>query len=110
PFWTIEAHLDLLHDREPNEAFLAADPGRAYVLFFPAGGRVTVDLSDAAGPMKLEWIDVSTGRRIGEAEAAGERAVPVTSPLETPAVAVITPSESGRARVSTKAVGSTERD
>ena len=52
---------ELLSDREPNEAYLAAQPGTAYALYFPAGGKVRVDFSAAKGPWVAHWIDIATG-------------------------------------------------
>lgn len=61
PLWSVHAANGLLSDREPNAAYLAADPGKAYALYFPAGGKVTLDLSAAAGQMSAHWIDIATG-------------------------------------------------
>ena len=61
PLWSVHAANALLSDREPNAAYLAADPGKAYALYFPAGGKVTLDLSAAAGPLTAHWIDIATG-------------------------------------------------
>ncbi|HOH52203.1 MAG TPA: putative collagen-binding domain-containing protein, partial [Candidatus Hydrogenedentes bacterium] len=61
PLWSVHAANALLSDREPNAAYLAADPGKAYALYFPAGGKVTLDLSAAPGPLNAHWIDIATG-------------------------------------------------
>lgn len=61
PLWSVHAANALLSDREPNAAYLAADPGKAYALYFPAGGKVTLDLSAAPVPLNAHWIDVATG-------------------------------------------------
>ncbi|NLV41030.1 MAG: hypothetical protein GXY15_07355 [Candidatus Hydrogenedentes bacterium] len=61
PLWSVHAANGLLSDREQNAAYLAADPGKAYALYFPAGGKVTLDLSTAAGQMSAHWIDIATG-------------------------------------------------
>src|SRR5690606_6675416 len=44
-FWELAPRLDLLSDRDEDEAYLIAAPGRGYVLYFPNGGEVTLDLS-----------------------------------------------------------------
>lgn len=49
---------DLLVDRADNEAYLLAEPGRRYAAYFPDGGSVTLDLSDAEGPFTLRWINL----------------------------------------------------
>jgi hypothetical protein len=62
PLWTVRPANELLSDREANEAYLAADPGRAYALYFPAGGEVRLDLSAAKGPMVASWINIASGQ------------------------------------------------
>jgi hypothetical protein len=60
-FWEIEPHLELLSEREPNEAYLAARPGERYALYFTNGGSVGLDLSKAPGVFNLTWISVAMG-------------------------------------------------
>ena len=38
--WDVEPANELLNDREANQAYLAARPGLAYVLYFADGGAV----------------------------------------------------------------------
>jgi len=61
PLWTVQPADGLLSDRSVNEAYLAADSGRAYALYFPAGGEVRVDLTATDGPLKAHWIDIDSG-------------------------------------------------
>jgi hypothetical protein len=60
-FWEVEPANDLLSDRENNEAYLAAQPGRAYALYFTDGGSVGLDLKNAPASFELHWIDIATG-------------------------------------------------
>ena len=60
-FWTLAPRMDLLRNRGENSAYLAADPGRTYVLFFPLGGSVGLSLADVSGSMRWTWIDVGSG-------------------------------------------------
>lgn len=62
PLWSVRPANDLLSDRQPNEAYLAANAGRAYAIYFPAGGVVSLDLSGAKGQLVARWIDVDTGQ------------------------------------------------
>ena len=62
--------MDLLSDRESNEAYLAAEPGESYALYFTDGGSVGLDLSDAPGTFGVTWISVSMGT-VTESSAAG---------------------------------------
>jgi hypothetical protein len=59
--WEVEPANDLLRDRENNEAYLAARPGKAYALYFTDGGSVGLDLSNAPGRFEVRWIDIATG-------------------------------------------------
>ena len=60
-FWDIEPHMDLLSDRENNEAYLAARPGKCYALYFTNGGSVGLDLTNVTGSFDVTWISVSMG-------------------------------------------------
>jgi hypothetical protein len=61
PFWTVNPSGELLSGREKNEAYLAADPGRSYIVYFPNGGEVQLDVSAATGTLKARWINIDTG-------------------------------------------------
>ena len=60
-FWDITPQMELLSDRESNEAYLAAEPGESYALYFTNGGSVGLDLSGAPGAFDVTWISVSMG-------------------------------------------------
>jgi hypothetical protein len=82
PLWDVEAADGLLSDREPNEAYLAARPGKAYALYFTDGGSVNIDMTGAKGDFDVRWIDISTGEW-GKAESLGGGApVRVTAPAK----------------------------
>lgn len=80
PVWSLNPANELLSDREPNEAYLSADKGRAYALYFPAGGKVTVDLSAADGTFTVHWINIDTGEWGTVNELSGGGRIPVTPP------------------------------
>jgi hypothetical protein len=61
-YWDITPHQELLRDRLPNEAYLAADPGKSYALYFTHGGSVGLDLTAAKGIFEVTWISVTMGR------------------------------------------------
>ena len=50
--WEVEPANHLLSDRADNEAYLAAQPGQAYALYFTDGGSVGLDLQERAGPLR----------------------------------------------------------
>ncbi|MFB0525267.1 MAG: putative collagen-binding domain-containing protein [Phycisphaerae bacterium] len=56
--FTCEPHNDLLSDRQPNEAYCLANPGKQYAVYFPDGGEVTLDISSLKKPAKLQWLDI----------------------------------------------------
>jgi len=63
-FWDVEPRLDLLTDRQSDEAYLAADPGKAYILYFTrnGGGSVGLKLDGYLGrTFNLRWVNIGTG-------------------------------------------------
>lgn len=62
--WDVEPHMELLSDRGDNEAYVAADPGSSYVVYFTYGGKATLDLSACDGPTQLRWFSVAEGAQV----------------------------------------------
>jgi hypothetical protein len=63
-FWDVKDRLDLLSDRQPDEAYLAADPGKAYILYFTKYGEGSVGLKLDDYPnvsFELHWVNITTG-------------------------------------------------
>ncbi len=56
--FTCEPHNDLLGDRESNEAYCLANPGTEYAIYFPDGGKVTLDARALKGPATVQWLNV----------------------------------------------------
>jgi len=91
--------MDLLSDRESNEAYLAARPGESYALYFTNGGSVGLDLSGTSGSFDVIWISVSTGvttrssaagrYRLTDKTMQGGRVVTVSAPYKGGWVAAI---------------------
>lgn len=78
--WDVEAANGLLGERGENEAYLAARPGEAYVLYFPDGGAVTLDLREVEGRFDVRWIDIGRGDWGPRGEVSGGDWRPVTAP------------------------------
>ena len=72
-FWEVTPHMELLSERDPNEAYLAANPGQSYALYFTNGGSVGLDLSDAPGTFEVTWISVSMGATVDSSQTGGYR-------------------------------------
>jgi hypothetical protein len=92
PLWSLRAANELLSDRGENEAFLAADAGRAYALYMPSGGEVRVDLSKAAGALTVAWINVDSGEWGREVRIEPGDSVPLESPGDGNWAAAIVPA------------------
>lgn len=60
-FWDVAPHMELLSDRESDEAYLAAKPGEAYIVYFTDGGAVGLDLSGHDGSFEGRWVNIATG-------------------------------------------------
>lgn len=69
-FWELAPHMELLSDRAPNEAYLAATPGERYALYFTNGGSVELDLSKAPGTYNVTWISVAMGLVVENSQAS----------------------------------------
>jgi hypothetical protein len=87
--WEVEAAHPLLSDRADNEAYLAAQPGRAYALYFPDGGSVGLDLKTAPGRFEVRWIDIATGEWGNRKAIQGGGVVTVSAPAKGHWVAAI---------------------
>jgi hypothetical protein len=67
----------------PGGALALADAGRDYLVWAPAGGAITLDLSDQAGPFTAAWVDPKTGKAAPEAELVrGGRAIEFRPPAQ----------------------------
>jgi hypothetical protein len=78
--WDVDPANELLADREANEAYLAAEPGESYALYFPDGGSVGVDLRSHSGRYDLRWIAVATGEWAGQTSLDGGSVVTIPAP------------------------------
>ena len=53
---------DLLYNRDEDEAYLLADPGRVYAVFFPGEGQVDLDVSAVGGMVNVRWLEIGVTR------------------------------------------------
>lgn len=82
---------DLLNDREDNEAYLLAEPGNQYALYFPGGGSVILDMQDAAGWWHYRWINLDEAAWSAGGDMQAEDQVRITSPGEGHWVVLLLP-------------------
>jgi hypothetical protein len=88
--WDIQPHMELLQDRRPNEAYLAARPGESYAVYFTYGGAVRLDLAQAQGTFTLKWISITEGTWWGKEQTLeGGKAVELAAPFKGGWVAAI---------------------
>jgi hypothetical protein len=76
--WDLSPQMALLSHREENEAYLAANPGKAYCLYFTNGGSVDIKLE--TGSYELRWIDFVTGDWGETVELSAEDTITVEAP------------------------------
>jgi len=89
PWWELKPAMSLLADREPNEAYAAAAPGKGCVLFFTDGGSVSVDCTGFSGQMVGRWIDLRSGDWAGQFRLPAGAKAPLQAPGKGSWVAVI---------------------
>jgi hypothetical protein len=85
--WDLSPQMDLLSAREENEAYIAADLGYAYCIYFTDGG--SVDLKIDSGNYTLRWINVGTGDWGKTREIQVDGSATVEAPSEGGWLAVI---------------------
>jgi hypothetical protein len=75
----------------PRGALALADPGRDYLVWSPAGGPVTLDLSDRSETFTVRWIDPRSGKaEDGETPVRGGRVAELRPPTGGPTVLWLT--------------------
>jgi len=93
PFWEVEPRMDLIGDLTPDEAYLAADPGQRYILFFTDGGAVSLDLRQQTETLTLRWVNIQTGQWGDSANVKGGKQVTLAAPGKGPWVAALVRSK-----------------
>lgn len=80
PLWTVEPAEHLLSNAEENEAYVAARESRAYALYFPDGGHVSLDLRESPGAYTVRWISIDSGQWGPQTALAGGAMAELRSP------------------------------
>jgi len=61
-FFNAEPHNELLAQREENEAYCRAVPGKDYLVYFPESGEVKLDVSVSKNGLVVERLEILTGK------------------------------------------------
>lgn len=90
PFWKMFPANNLLTEREENEAYVTANTGQVYVVFFTNGGEVALDLNTHNKNFNLKWMEVRTGEwKKGNILIEGGEKIRLKTPGKNEWVAVI---------------------
>ena len=73
-------HNDLLSERDENEAYVTANPGKDYAVYFPDGGSVGLNLSHVSGSVKAKWLDIASSQWTKEEMLEGGGMVTLSPP------------------------------
>ncbi|MDE0482410.1 MAG: hypothetical protein OXI67_07545 [Candidatus Poribacteria bacterium] len=84
--FTCEPRNDLLSNREENEAYTLANPGKEYAVYFPKGGSVDLNLS-AGGKtdtktVTIRWLSIHHSRWRQKEEIPFSDTITLTAPTE----------------------------
>jgi hypothetical protein len=82
--WDLAAMVP--HGELASTAYCLADPGKAYAVYIPAGGKATVTLPEAAARFDVEWFAPSTGKSLAGRPVAGGADREFTAPFAGDAV------------------------
>lgn len=61
-FFAARPHNDLLLEREENEAYCRAVPGKDYLIYFPGSGEVELDIEAMGSDYQVEQLEMLTGQ------------------------------------------------
>lgn len=92
PLWNLKPANQLLVDRQPNQAYAAADPGKTYAVYFPQGGTLRLDLAQTQSRFTAHWIQIDTGRAGPSQPIPGGAKIPLSAPNRGNWAVVLLPS------------------
>jgi hypothetical protein len=87
PLWNFSPQSKLLGQREENEAYLSADPGRSYIVYFTRNGSVSLQVEK--GSYRLSWIRIDDGKVQATSEISAQDELTIQTPNEGNWLAVI---------------------
>lgn len=87
------------HNALASTGYCLANPAQEqaeYLVYLPAGGKATVDLSATAGPLLLEWFDPNTGKAADDGTTRGGARRTFSAPFNGDSVLYLYRREQGR--------------
>ncbi len=72
--------INLLKERDSNEAYCLAEKGEAYAVYFPDGGSVILDLSGRMGEVSVRWLNVLENKWLDTERFSVESEIELTTP------------------------------
>ncbi|EPR68416.1 hypothetical protein ADICYQ_2511 [Cyclobacterium qasimii M12-11B] len=87
--WDLKPMNETLSEREENEAFLAGKAGETYLVYFPVGGEVKLDLSPYSKQFELTWIRLEDAKWGESSELKGGNKISLSAANETGSLALI---------------------
>ena len=79
-FFNGEPRNDLLSDREDNEAYCRAIPGKEYAVFFTDGGEVKLDVQAVSGRVRVKWMNILDAAWLPERTVKANEKLTLTCP------------------------------
>ena len=79
-FFNAVPRNDLLGQREENEAYCRALPGRDYLVYFPGTGEVDLDLGNSGPGMVVSRLEILTGELTTETTEVTDGTIKLNSP------------------------------
>ncbi|WP_128226292.1 carbohydrate-binding protein [Halobacteriaceae archaeon SHR40] len=94
---TVKPHQEvdsLISYRGTDEAYMLADPGRVYAVYFPKrgnkNGSIGLDITDVSGDVTVEWRDIE-GRSWTDSETLSGDVIDLTTPQSGHWAAIVKP-------------------
>ncbi|RKU28355.1 hypothetical protein C6497_09040 [Candidatus Poribacteria bacterium] len=85
--FTCEPQNQLLSNREDNEAYVIANPGKEYAVYFPKGGSVDLNLNvkdeKDAKTVRLRWININKSEWKLEKKMSFKDSITLTQPTDS---------------------------
>ena len=88
-FFEAKPNNELLKNREENEAYCRALPGKDYAIYFPDGGEVTLDLAGMSAKFTVRWLNIMECKWQNSKPVKGGKAITLKSPGTGPWVVLI---------------------